>query len=104
MFRGRIEIPRASALALAVIVILCAAAPAQAQDARRGRQVYETHCFACHYERVHERAPERSRVHTLEELRKEVALRAGLTGRAFTQEDLDDIVAYLDQSHYHFTQ
>jgi len=87
-----------------VFALAVAAAGAQAQDARRGRQVYETQCLSCHYERVHERAPERSSVHSLEELRKEVALRAGLTGRPFTQEDLDDITAYLDQSHYRFTK
>jgi mono/diheme cytochrome c family protein len=87
-----------------VLAMAVAAAGAQAQDARRGRQLYETHCFSCHYERVHERAASRSRVHSLEELRKEVALRAGLTGRPFTQEDLDDIVAYLDQSHYRFAK
>lgn len=92
--------PRPSALVL--LAILAAALPAQAQDARRGRQLYETHCLTCHYEHVHERAPARSRVHSLQDLQKETALRAGLTGLRFTREDLDDIVAYLDQSHYHF--
>jgi mono/diheme cytochrome c family protein len=87
---------------LIVLLSLVLIPGAHAQDARRGRQVYETQCLSCHYERVHERAPERSRVHSLEELRKEVALRARLTGRPFTREDLADIVAYLDQSHYHF--
>lgn len=92
--------PRASALAL--LALLAAAFSAQAQDARRGRQIYETHCLSCHYEHVHERAPERSTVHSLKELRKETALRARFTGVRFTQEDLDDVVAYLDQSHYRF--
>jgi cytochrome c553 len=94
--------PRASAMAL--LALLAAALPAQAQDARRGRQLYETLCLTCHYEHVHERAPERSKVHSLQELRKESALRARLTGVRFTREDLEDVVAYLDQSHYHFTK
>jgi len=94
--------PRASVVAL--LALLAAALPAQAQDARRGRQLYETLCLTCHYEHVHERAPERSEVHSLQELRKETALRAGLTGVRFTREDLEDVVAYLDQSHYHFTK
>ena len=94
--------PRVSAIALFVLV--AAALPAQAQDARRGRQLYETLCLTCHYEHVHERAPERTEVHSLQELRKETALRAGLTGVRFTREDLEDVVAYLDQSHYHFTK
>ncbi len=87
-----------------VFAMALAAAGAQAQDARRGRQLYETHCLSCHYEHVHERAPERSRVHSLDDLREQVKAWGGLTGQAFTQEDLDDIVAYLDQSHYRLTK
>ncbi|HUJ86841.1 MAG TPA: hypothetical protein VLX30_08330 [Burkholderiales bacterium] len=94
--------PRPSALAL--LIALAAALPAQAQDARRGRALYETLCLSCHYEHVHDRAPARSRIHSLKELREETALRAGLTGVRFTREDIDDVVAYLDQSHYHFAQ
>jgi mono/diheme cytochrome c family protein len=89
---------------LTVLLSLLLVCGAHAQDARRGRQLYETHCFSCHYERVHERAPERSRVHSLKALREEVALRAGLAGQHFTREDLADIVAYLDQSHYRFSK
>jgi mono/diheme cytochrome c family protein len=94
--------PRASVMAL--LVVLAAALPAQAQDARRGRQLYETLCLSCHYEHVHDRAPGRSEVHSLNELRKETTLRAGLTGIRFTREDIEDVVAYLDQSHYHFAK
>jgi cytochrome c2 len=88
----------------ALLALLALALPAQAQDARRGRQIYETLCLTCHYEHVHERAPERSKIHSLKELQKETALRAGLTGVRFTREDLADVVAYLNESHYHFTQ
>jgi mono/diheme cytochrome c family protein len=88
---------RVLALVLAVAVL-----PATAQNAERGRLLYETHCTTCHYERVHERAAGRSRVHTLADLRDEVARRAALTGRPFTLEDLADIAEYLNRSHYHF--
>jgi len=98
----KVRLPRAGALALAIV--FSAALPAQAQDARRGRQLYETLCLTCHYEHVHERVPARSNVHSLKELRKETALRAGLTGVRFTREDIEDVVAYLDQSHYHFSK
>jgi len=94
--------PRASAVAL--LVVLTAALPAQAQDARRGRQLYETHCLTCHYEHVHERAPERTVVKSLQQLRAEVAARSKLVQVRFTREDLADIVAYLDQSHYRFSR
>ena len=84
-------------LALAVVSL-----PAAAQDAARGKLLYETQCGSCHYERVHQRAPEKSRVKTLSDLRDEVARRAAQTGRPFTLEDLSDVVEYLDRSHYRF--
>lgn len=83
------------ALALAFVCL-----PAAAQDAGRGKLLYELHCGGCHYERVHERAPENTKVHTLAELRDQVALRAAQTGRQFTLEDLADIAEYLNRSHY----
>ena len=77
-------------------------APVSAQDAGRGRLLYETHCGGCHYERVHERPRERLRVRSLAQLRDEVALRAAQTGRPFTLEDLADLTEYLNRSHYRF--
>ena len=89
---------------LIVMLAALAAVPAQAQDARRGRQLYETHCLSCHYEHVHERARDRSRVRSLDDLQKQVKAWGELTGQAFTREDLDDIVAYLNESHYHLAK
>lgn len=74
--------------------------PAVAQDAAQGRVLYETHCLACHYERIHKRDPSRSLVKTHAGLRVEVAKRAALTGRAFSPRELDDIAEYLNRSHY----
>jgi len=75
-------------------------APAWAQDAQRGGSLYEVHCLTCHYERIHKRDPSRSLVRSLAQLRVEVAQRATQTGQRFTIEDLDDIAAYLNRSHY----
>ncbi len=83
-------------------LLMVVALPAAAADAARGRILYQTHCLTCHYERLHERPRERSRVHTLTQLRIEVAERAALTGQRFTVDDLDDIAAYLNASHYSF--
>jgi len=90
-----------------VVTLLFAAGSAAAQtaaDPARGKSLYETHCGGCHYERLHDRPRERSIVHTLAELRSQVAQRAALTGRPFTLQDLDDIAEYLNQSHYGFTK
>jgi len=90
------------AAATALLAGLSAPAPALAQDAARGKALYETHCLTCHYERIHKRDPSRSLVRTLPQLRVEVARRAELTKRRFSVEDLEDIAEYLNQSHYRF--
>lgn len=99
--------PRAAAAGLlpAAIAVLWLAAclpPALAQDAGRGKALYETHCLTCHYERIHKRDPARSLVRTLPQLRVEVARRAEQAGRRFSAEDVDDVAEYLNQSHYRF--
>ena len=84
----------------ALAAVPMAALPAWAQDAQRGRDLYQTHCLTCHYERIHARDPSRSPIRTLAQLRVEVANRAALSGRPFTLEDLDDLAEYLNRSHY----
>jgi mono/diheme cytochrome c family protein len=80
-------------------ILLLAALPASAQDdAARGRLLYETHCGACHYERVHQRL--RSKIGDLGDLRDEVARWAGETKRTFTLDELEAVVQYLNESHY----
>lgn len=86
--------------ASAALLLVFAALAAHAQDAERGRLLYETYCGDCHYERVHQRPRERSAVRTLEDLRDIVALRAPMTKYTFSPDDREDIVAYLNRSHY----
>lgn len=93
--------PMVRACALAMLFTLTAL-PARAQDAQRGKALYETHCLVCHYERIHKRDPARSLVRTQAQLRNEVVNRAALTKQRFTIEDLDDIAEYLDLTHYRF--
>lgn len=88
--------------AVEAAILLVLAAPAAAQDPGRGKQLYETHCGGCHYERLHERARERSLVQSLAALRVEVARRAVQARRDFTIDDLDDIAEYLNRSYYKF--
>ena len=87
---------RRASLALAFFFV----ASASAQDAARGRMLYETHCGGCHYERVHDRL--RPAVKDLAELRDMVARWAPQTKRPFTLDELEDIVQYLNESHYRF--
>ena len=83
---------------IASLLLAFLACPAHAQDADRGRLLYETHCGGCHYERVHDRA--RSDIKDLPDLRDTVERWAQQTKYRFSAEDLDDVVEYLNRSHY----
>ena len=85
-----------------IAIAMLLATPAMAQDAQRGRALYETHCLACHYERIHKRDRARSLVRDYPGLQAEVARRAELTRRPFPIGDLEDIAEYLNRSHYRF--
>lgn len=74
------------------------AGSAQAADVRLGQALYETHCGACHYERVHSR--KKSVITSLAALKLEVAKWAAQTDRRFTAGELEDIIEYLNRSHY----
>ena len=90
---------------------LCAAASflliafsAHAQDAERGRLLYETYCGDCHYERVHQRTRENTQVKKLSDLRDAVARWAPATKYKFSMDEREDVVEYLNRSHYRLTR
>ena len=85
----------------ALLLVLLVPFNAAAQDPERGRLLYQTHCGACHSERTHgERL--RPAVKDLAELRDMVAQWAPHSKRTYTLDELEDIVQYLNQSHYRF--
>ena len=90
--------------AASLLAVLCLASAAHAQDAERGRLLYDNYCGDCHYERVHERAPDKSKVRTLAELRATIASWAAQTKLRATPADVDDIAEYLNRSHYRFAK
>ena len=73
---------------------------AWAQDPAPGRLLYETYCGGCHYERVHERT--RSDVKGLADLRDTVARWSEQTKHQFTLDEIENVVQYLNESHYRF--
>jgi mono/diheme cytochrome c family protein len=83
-----------------LLALSMASVPVLAQDAQRGKLLYETHCVACHYERIHKRDPSRSLIKSEAQLRTEVAQRAALTRQRFSAADLDEIAEYLNRTHY----
>ena len=72
---------------LASLLLLLAACPAlaAAQDAARGRELYQTYCGGCHYERVHDRL--RSEVKDLSDLRDMVTRWAPQTKYRFSRRE-----------------
>ena len=82
------------------LLLLLLPAAAWSQEAEQGRLLYETHCGGCHYERVHQRT--RTDLRGLGDLRDAVARWARQTKRTYTLDELDNIVQYLNESHYRF--
>ena len=83
-----------------LLILMGCTLPALAQDPARGKLLYDTHCGTCHYERVHDRL--RPKVRDVSELRDEVARWARQTKQNFSLDEREDIVQYLNESHYRF--
>ena len=83
---------------LLLLLLPCFAA---AQDAERGRVLYQTHCGGCHYERIHDERL-RPAVRDIADLRDMVAQWVPHTKRSYTLEEREDLVEYLNQAHYRF--
>lgn len=81
-----------------LLTLLFLAGAAQAQNVDRGRLLYETHCATCHTERLHHR--EHSTIRSYGALRAEVGKRAAMTNRQFSPDELEDVIEFLDRSHY----
>jgi mono/diheme cytochrome c family protein len=81
---------------LAALVLVCASAAAQ--DVSRGQLLYETHCIVCHREGLHERKD--SKVATYADLRYQVERWTKETRRAFTASEREDLIEFLDATHY----
>jgi mono/diheme cytochrome c family protein len=79
------------------LLLFLLAVPARADEAN-GKLLYETYCGACHYERVHQRL--RTKIRDLGDLRDEVGRWSQQTKRAWTLDELEDVVQYLNESHY----
>ena len=79
-------------------VLVCVATAAGAQDVTRGAALYDTHCIVCHHEGLHDR--KNSKVETYADLRSQVERWTKQTGRRFTADEREDLIEFLDASHY----
>jgi mono/diheme cytochrome c family protein len=88
---------------LPVVLALCAlplAGTAAAADAARGRALYEAHCGACHGESVHGRPHREAR--DFDAVRGWVRRWSMNLGLAWTDAEIDDVAAHLNERFYRF--
>jgi mono/diheme cytochrome c family protein len=83
-------------LVSAVGSVLAAAANEPAKS--RGQLLYENHCIRCHANSVHSRNPRR--VHNLPDLYQWVDKWAKLQKLEWSQDEIRDVVDYLNHKYY----
>lgn len=92
----------AVAAAVAVLALSGGVSPAVAADKERGRILYENHCMVCHTPKVHSR-PNRIPL-SLDELRQIVSNWAKEENLPWSNEEINDVVWYLNTTRYRFTK
>lgn len=91
---------RSDIILLAACTALLVSGNSVAGDIARGRLLYENHCQACHRSVVHVR--EDRKALTIELLRDQVRRWSGNAGLVWSNEEIEDVVLYLDSRYYHF--
>ena len=85
---------------LFALLLALPASTAFAADLENGADLHFTNCTGCHDESVYTR--ENRRVNSLERLRMQVRYCKDNLELTWFDEDVDDVVAYLNQNYYHF--
>ena len=95
---------RSTAFAAAVASLMPSSvtSTADAADKERGRALYENHCVVCHTPKVHDR-PNRIPL-SIDDLRRIVAKWAKEENLRWTDEEVDDVVWYLNTTRYRYTK
>lgn len=96
-------------LALAPLILSAFASAAGAADIKRGEKLVESQCIACHAARfgnngadIYTRA--NRRVHDFAGLQRQVNMCKNNLSITWFDEDVADVVAYLNHQYYHFKQ
>lgn len=88
------------ALLAVALLAVAGTAGAQVENLERGRALYENHCRVCHTPKVHHRTP-RLPLNKFQ-LREIVSLWATEENLRWSEEDINDVVFYLNLTVYHF--
>lgn len=87
---------------VAGLLIAVAAQGASAADIEHGQQLYVERCLRCHGSEVYTR--EDRRVRSLDGLKSQVTMCALQLDVAWFDEDVEDVVLYLNKLYYHFPE
>jgi len=95
------------ALAFASLLISAFASTAMAADIKRGEKLHNNQCIACHAARFGNNGADiytrsNRRVHDFAGLKRQVNMCKNNLQITWFDEDVDDVVAYLNQQYYHF--
>ena len=82
------------------IMAACWSLGATAADIENGDELHFDHCTGCHDESVYTR--ENRNVNDLERLNLQVHFCKNTIGLSWFDEDVDDVVEFLNQTYYHF--
>ncbi len=77
-----------------------ASPPALSEDLRRGETLYHDHCDICHD--ALNPPNQGKKLKSLQQLHLEVTSWVQHSGEKWSQQDIDDVVFYLNRSYYHF--
>lgn len=87
-------------LMLATGMLLLVAPLAQAGDAKRGQELYQANCTRCHDTSIHTRP--NSIIHSLDGLKKRVQFCETGNRLKWSEDQIEDVAAYLNASFYKF--
>jgi cytochrome c2 len=86
--------------AIAAALIWIFALPAHAGDAAQGKKLHDAKCFACHDTGIYTRKD--SIILSLGALKKRVKFCEGANKVGWNEQQIDDVVAYLNQTFYKY--
>jgi len=73
----------------------------RAENYERGQQLFEDHCRACHGDLMFAEKQDK-KAKSLEELRKKIGSWADHGGMEWGNDEVDDVLLYMNKSFYHF--
>ncbi len=102
LFQQLLSVKRIVILIMGLSMGLLMTGPVISAEVVRGQLLYENHCQVCHEEWVHD--GDRSKVTSLNEVRRRVAAWSQHSGLDWSDEEIADVADYLNRMFYKFAE